>query len=94
METVVIHPREGAAAARRGEGACWVDGPVAEKPALSTGAGDHFNAGFAGAEALGLGLAECLSVATAVSGCYVRDAGSPAAGRVVEMLEMVGRGEA
>ena len=95
VSTVVVHPREGAAGATRGIGgvrSCWIDGPVAERPRLSTGAGDHFNAGLAAGEALGLSLPECLSVATASSGCYVRDAASPGVGRVVEMLRAVGAG--
>jgi sugar/nucleoside kinase (ribokinase family) len=56
------------------------------KPRLSTGAGDHFNAGFALAQAAGLPLEECLAVGTATSGAYVRDAESPTLPRLCDML--------
>lgn len=89
LDCVVIHPREGAAAATaRGESA-WFDGPVTATPRLSTGAGDHFNSGFAGAQALagaGFTLAECLAVGCATSGAYVRDAASPTRERLFEFL--------
>lgn len=89
VECVVVHPREGAAAVRVGaDGAesVWVDGPFTPTPRLSTGAGDHFNAGLGLGLMLGLSLSECLRVATATSGAYVRDAQSPSRSRVVEVL--------
>jgi len=85
VDTVVVHPREGAAAANLA-GATWFDGPFTKTPALSTGAGDHFNAGFAFAQVQGLDLAQCLATGCAVSGAYVRDAASPSTRRVVEFL--------
>ncbi len=45
LSFVVIHPTKGAAAATEKE-ANWVDGPYTKNPKLTTGAGDHFNAGF------------------------------------------------
>lgn len=86
LECVIIHPREGAAAADAGGESVWVDGPFTPTPRLSTGAGDHFNAGFAMARVSGLGLGECLAVAAATSGAYVRDARSPDLARVLGML--------
>lgn len=87
LDAVVIHPREGAAGASA-DGACaWVGGPLVREPRLSTGAGDHFNAGAALAMALGLGMAESLAVGVATSGAYVRDAVSPALERVLSMLD-------
>ncbi len=85
VDTVVIHPREGAAAATR-EHAAWFDGPSTTTPRLSTGAGDHFNAGFALAQALSLPLEQCLATGTATSGVYVRDAASPTRERLVSFL--------
>lgn len=85
VSCVVIHPREGAAAATGAERA-WFDGPLCAQPRLSTGAGDHFNAGFAFAQVLGLPLAEALAVGTALSGVYVREAESPGLGRLVSFL--------
>ena len=42
---VVVHPRAYAVAASA-DGVVKADGPFIEKPLISTGAGDHFNAGF------------------------------------------------
>jgi sugar/nucleoside kinase (ribokinase family) len=82
---VVIHPREGAAGCD-GSVSTWVDGPFTPFPRLSTGAGDHFNAGFAFAQCLGLGLSQCLAVGVATSGAYVRDAQSPTRARLCAFL--------
>jgi hypothetical protein len=90
LSCVVIHPREGAAAATAGERA-WFDGPLCAQPRLSTGAGDHFNAGFAFAQVLGLPLPECLAVGTGLSGVYVREAESPGLGRLVSFLRELPR---
>lgn len=89
ITSVVIHPREGAAASTRDIAqAHYVPGPVTANPKLSTGAGDHFNAGFAFAQTLGLSQEQCLAVAVATSGAYVRDAQSPSRERVIEMLKL------
>ena len=85
LDTIVVHPREGAAAASE-DGAAWFDGPFTSTPRLSTGAGDHFNAGFALAQVHGLPLAQCLAVGCAVSGAYVRDAESPSLERLVGFM--------
>lgn len=89
----VVHPREGAAAADA-RGSAWFEGPFTVRPKISTGAGDHFNGGFAMAQDLGLGLAECLAVGCAVSGAYVRDARSPGRERLVEFLRDLPRSQA
>lgn len=89
LACVVIHPREGAgAAAMAGGGAesAWVDGPFTLTPRLSTGAGDHFNGGFALGQMLGMPLDEALALGCAVSGAYVRDAASPDRARVAGFL--------
>ena len=85
LSCVVIHPREGAAAATA-EGSAWFDGPFCECPKLSTGAGDHFNAGFSTAAASGMPLEQCLAVGTATSGYYVRNAKSPSRAEVCSFL--------
>lgn len=78
LSVVVVHPREGAAASSQSE-TLWIDGPFTATPALSTGAGDHFGAAFALAQAINLTLDSCLALAVACSGAYVRDAHSPTA---------------
>lgn len=85
LDTVVLHPRHGAAAASHAA-ADWFDGPFTSAPRLSTGAGDHFNAGFALGQALDLHLPLCLAIACAESGLYVRDARSPDRPRLVHFL--------
>ncbi|MEX2044596.1 MAG: PfkB family carbohydrate kinase [Opitutus sp.] len=76
VSTVVIHPRESAACANAA-GTCWVPGPVTETPKLTTGAGDHFNAGFTSGQLLGLEPEACLTLGVCFSGHYVRTGESP-----------------
>ncbi len=85
LATVVIHPRESAACATR-EDTWWVPGPVAEKPLITTGAGDHFNAGFVAGQLLGLGPEASLGLGVCTSGCYVRTARSPSLGDLETFL--------
>lgn len=85
-DCVVIHPREGAGAAGGSGEASWFDGPFTENPRLSTGAGDHFNAGFAMGQMLAMTIEESLALGCATSGAYVRDAASPTAERLKSFL--------
>jgi nucleotide-binding universal stress UspA family protein len=85
VDTVVIHPREGAAAANT-KTAAWFEGPLCASPRLSTGAGDHFNAGFALAQVLRMPLDQCCAAGCAVSGIYVREGHSPTRDRLVSFL--------
>jgi hypothetical protein len=82
---VVIHPINGAAAATR-DGAWWVDGPHCGQPAITTGGGDNFNAGYMTAQLLGLPPPCGLTVAVSVSGFYVRNAHSPSLDEVTAFL--------
>jgi hypothetical protein len=77
LTTVVVHPKESAACATR-EATFWVPGPYVAQPLITTGAGDHFNAGFSTAQMLGLSPEACLGVGVCTSGHYVRTAKSPA----------------
>ena len=76
IHTVVIHPTSFAAGADA-TGASYVLGPYTPKPKITTGAGDHFNAGFCVGRLLGLDLAPSLQIGVATSGYYVRHAKSP-----------------
>jgi sugar/nucleoside kinase (ribokinase family) len=89
LACVVVHPREGAGAAAlvgEREEHAWFDGPFTRSPVLSTGAGDHFNGGFALARAMGWPLDESLALGCAASGAYVRDGASPSKERAVAFL--------
>jgi len=85
ISCVVIHPRRGAAAAIDGRTAQFA-GPFVQEPKISTGAGDHFNAGFCLARVLGMDLEESLCVGVSTSGYYVRTAESPSAIQLAEFV--------
>jgi len=76
VDTVVIHPVAFAAAADA-TGTAAVQGPFIDKPKITTGAGDHFNAGFCIGRILGAPLDVSLQIGVGTSGFYVRTAKSP-----------------
>lgn len=84
--SVVVHPVQFAASARAEESAV-VAGPYVERPLISTGAGDHFNAGYFFARLLGGSAAVSLQVGVATSGYYVRTAESPSLDNLVTFLK-------
>ncbi|MCE0497036.1 MAG: PfkB family carbohydrate kinase, partial [Methylacidiphilales bacterium] len=86
IHTVVIHPVQYAAGADA-QGEIFVNGPYTAKPKISTGAGDHFNAGFVIGRLLGLGVGHSLQLAVAASGFYVRHAVSPNREQLVRFLQ-------
>jgi sugar/nucleoside kinase (ribokinase family) len=85
VRTLVVHPVTYAFAVSDGTISA-VEGPFIAKPLITTGAGDHFNAGFC----LGklLGFPDQLAVLTGVttSGFYVRNAASP---RMTDLAAMM-----
>ncbi|MBU3664984.1 MAG: carbohydrate kinase family protein [Chthoniobacterales bacterium] len=85
VETVVIHPVAFAAAADA-QGTSAVQGPFIEKPKITTGAGDHFNAGFCIGRMLGAPLDVSLQIGVGTSGFYVRTAKSPSVADMTEFL--------
>ena len=85
INTVVVHPRDGAAGAV-GEQAAFFAGPLVAHPKISTGAGDHFNAGFCLGRVLGLGLEESLCAGCGASGFYVRTGQSPTAAQLAQFI--------
>jgi sugar/nucleoside kinase (ribokinase family) len=85
IDTVVIHPRESAASATA-QGTWWVPGPYTSKPLITTGAGDHFNAGYTAGQLLGLDPEACLTIGVCSSGHYVRTGESPSLAAVETFL--------
>ncbi len=77
LEAVVVHPRAYAVVGSAGQITANVDGPFIENPLISTGAGDHFNAGFCFGKQRGLLDDEAATAAVGTSGYYVRHAASP-----------------
>ncbi|HEX8324440.1 MAG TPA: carbohydrate kinase family protein, partial [Tepidisphaeraceae bacterium] len=70
LSAIVVHDRHGAAAVTAHD-VDAIQGPFVQRPKVTTGAGDHFNSGYAFALALGLKLDECLCCGVAVGGYYV-----------------------
>jgi sugar/nucleoside kinase (ribokinase family) len=85
LSCVVVHPRRGAAAATATEQGSFA-GPFIQDPKISTGAGDHFNAGFCLGRVLGLTLEESLCIGTGTSGYYVRSGESPTAAQLATFV--------
>ncbi len=85
VAAVIVHPRAYAVAASAG-GVAEVAGPFVEKPLISTGAGDHFNAGFCLGKLIGAENDVALQLGVATSGYYVRTAKSPTANELVAFL--------
>ncbi len=76
ISTVVVHPVESAACATHDD-TWWIEGSWTTQPKITTGAGDHFNAGFVTGQLMGLTPPACLTMAVCFSSYYVRTAKSP-----------------
>lgn len=76
INTVVVHPVSYALAVSANDAAI-VEGPFTPKPLITTGAGDHFNAGFCFGKLLGFDNAKAVLTGVSTSGFYVRTAKSP-----------------
>jgi hypothetical protein len=85
VNTVVVHPVSFALAVGAGDSAI-VEGPFTPKPLITTGAGDHFNAGFCLGKLLGFDNAKALLTGVSTSGFYVRTAKSPTMTDLVGLL--------
>ncbi len=83
---VVVHPIQYALAASADE-VKLVDGPWEPNPLISTGAGDHFNAGFCLGRLLGFDLEQSLLAGVTTSGFYVRTAQSPAITDLITFMQ-------
>ncbi|MCX8109313.1 MAG: carbohydrate kinase family protein [Verrucomicrobiae bacterium] len=86
VDTVIIHPVPYALAVSKGK-VSITPGPVTDKPLITTGAGDHFNAGFCIGKLLGLDNLDCLLSGVTCSGFYVRTAKSPTIRELAQMLQ-------
>lgn len=76
VDVLVVHPVAYALAVTETT-TVWRPGPFVAKPVITTGAGDHFNAGFCLGQLLDLGPDLALNLGVASSGHYVRSGKSP-----------------
>ncbi|MEM1222185.1 MAG: carbohydrate kinase family protein [Verrucomicrobiota bacterium] len=82
----MAHPVDLAACATE-EGQWAVGGPHTSTPKITTGAGDHLNAGFCLGLMLGFSPADALKLGVLFSGYYVRTAISPRLEDIPEFIE-------
>lgn len=85
VSTMVIHPVAYALAAS-GQTVNLVSGPYIPKPKITTGAGDHFNAGFCLGKLVGFDNPMSVLTGVAASGYYVATAKSPNVPQLAELL--------
>jgi sugar/nucleoside kinase (ribokinase family) len=85
VNTVVIHPVKFAVTADA-QGTAEATSAFTPKPLITTGAGDHFNAGFCLGRSLGLTNEQSLWAGVTTSGFYVRQGKSPDIADLVAML--------
>lgn len=85
VDVLVVHPVRYALAITDEE-TIWVSGPFISKPVLSTGAGDHFNAGFCLGQMLGFSTRFSLHLGVTSSGHYVRSGQSPSLDDLEQLL--------
>jgi sugar/nucleoside kinase (ribokinase family) len=83
---VIVHPRSYAVAASKG-GVTLAHGPFTPKPLISTGAGDHFNAGFCLGKLMSADNDLALQLGVGASGYYVRTGKSPSATELADFLQ-------
>jgi hypothetical protein len=86
VDCVVIHPRD-RAYVFEGASCHQIPGRVVAKPLLSTGGGDHFNAGFCFGLLQGLAPKDAAELAVRVSGLYVEKGKSPSRAELLACLD-------
>jgi hypothetical protein len=86
IDAIVIHPVEMSAILIDGK-YYEANGPYVQRPKLTTGAGDNFNAGLVTGLLLGLEPDEALLFGMATSGYYVRNAHSPNYQELISFIE-------
>ena len=86
IHTLVVHPTRFAVAVTAGQ-VSVAKGLYTAKPLITTGAGDHFNAGFCLGKLLGFADDLALLVGVTNSGHYVRTAQSPTVPQLAAQLQ-------
>lgn len=86
IHTLVLHSAKETAAFTKDD-SVTVDTFFIKNPEISTGAGDHFNAGFCAGQLLQLDLASSVMLANATSGYYVRTGTSATLTEIARFLK-------
>jgi sugar/nucleoside kinase (ribokinase family) len=85
LDLIVLHLADGAYIIDK-EGGRFISGRRVERPALSTGGGDNFNAGLLWALLHGLPAGDAVLIANTVGSLYVEEGKSPTAAAVLRNL--------
>ena len=85
VDLLVIHPVAYALVTSE-RATTWTPGPLVENPVLTTGAGDHFNAGFCLGLLLDMSPELSVQLGVTTSGFYVRTGKSPCIPDLKELL--------
>lgn len=85
VDVLLVHPRDGCIVVSR-EGERRSEGILIQKPIVSTGAGDHFNAGYCFGRLHRLEPVDAAQLGIAVSGYYVEHGKSPAVDELIKRL--------
>lgn len=85
VTTLVVHPVRYALTISDA-GITRIDGLCTDTPLITTGAGDHFNAGFCLGKMLEFDDRTCLLTGVTTSGFYVRNARTPTAADLVDQM--------
>jgi len=85
IDALVVHTHKSSIAWHK-EGRTKIRSLYVQKPKLSTGGGDNFNAGLCFGQLLGLDFESSMYIANATSGYYVRNGKSPSSDDLIETL--------
>lgn len=85
LHSVIIHTSK-LSVSRDGSGVYTQNSFFLKQPAISSGAGDNFNAGFATGQLLSLPTKICLAMGNATSALYMQTTKSPSIEEVIEFL--------
>ena len=85
IRAVIVHPRHYAVMATE-DGTSQAIGPRVGKPVISTGGGDHFNAGVCLGKLIGADNELALQLGVGASGYYVKMGKSPNSNELADFL--------
>jgi len=86
LKEIIIHEAKKAHGFTKEE-CVSIDTPFTKHPAIMTGAGDHFNAGFCNGKLFGFTLEECLCLGGTTSSYYVRFGKTPTRTEIADFLK-------